>query len=111
MSIKSITLLCAAFVLPAITASAADEWHFKVTNKTSSKITQLQVSEDKQEWGGFDIGSGIAAGRTVTLVWDSSTNSEGCEQWIRAKFSDGSTSPASQQDFCQDLDDPIEFTE
>lgn len=104
-------LLCAAAALPALSAIAADQWHFKVTNSTQSRITKLQVSEDKQSWGDFDIGRGIAPGKTETLVWDSSTDDEGCEQWIRAKFSDGSYSPASRQNFCEDLDSPIEFSE
>jgi hypothetical protein len=114
MSIKTrlcASLICIAVALPAMQASAADEWHFVVSNKTSSKIVKLQVSEDKSEWGDFDVGSGIGAGQTETMIWDHSTDGEGCEQWIRAKFADGSTSPASKQDFCQDLDDPIEFSE
>ena len=114
MSIKSrlcVALACAAFSVVAVQVQAADEWHFVVSNKTSSKIVKLQVSEDKSEWGDFDVGSGIGAGKSETMVWDHSTDNEGCEQWIRAKFADGSTSEASKQDFCQDLDDPIEFTE
>lgn len=106
-----IALFGAAISLLAGQTSAADQWHFVVANKTESKITKLQVSEDKSSWGDFDVGSGIAAGATATMVWDASTDNEGCNQWIRAKFADGSTSPASKQDFCQDLDDPIEFTE
>ncbi len=106
----SSTLLCAAFAFASFNA-AADQWEFKVTNDTSSKITSLQVSENKSDWGMFDIGSGIGAGDTETLVWDASTDSEGCNQWIRAKFADGSTSPPSKQDFCQDLDNPIVFSE
>ena len=104
-------LLCAAVALPALHAVAADQWHFKVTNATESRITKLQVSEDKKEWGDFDIGKGIGPGKTETMVWDSSTDNEGCDQWIRAKFSDGSFSEASKQNFCEDLDTPIEFSE
>lgn len=104
-------LLAVAFVLPAIQAGAAEQWHFVVKNTTESKIVKLQVSEDRKSWGDFDIGSGIAAGETATLIWDSSTDNEGCTQWIRAKFKDGSVSEPSKQDFCADLDDPIEFSE
>ncbi len=104
-------LVCAFIGFAAMQAHAADEWHFVVSNKTSSKIVKLQVSEDKSEWGDFDVGSGIASGATETMIWDHSTDNEGCEQWMRAKFADGTTSPASKQDFCQDLDDPIEFSE
>jgi hypothetical protein len=110
---KSIRLaaLCLACAMPAMQAAAADQWHFKVTNKTTSNITQLQVSEDKSSWGNFDIGSGIGPSATETLVWDSSTNNQGCDQWIRAKFADGSFSEASKENFCKDLDTPIEFSE
>jgi hypothetical protein len=104
-------LLFAALALPILHATAADQWHFKVTNATESRITKLQVSEDKKEWGDFDIGKGIAPGKTETMVWDSSTDDEGCDQWIRAKFSDGSFSEASKQNFCEDLDTPIYFSE
>lgn len=100
-----------AFGLPALQASAKDEWHFVIKNMTESNISKLQVSRDKKEWGDFDIGSGICAGKTETLVRDSSTDSENCKRWIRAKFSDGSFSEPSKQDFCADLDTPIEFTE
>lgn len=103
-------LLATAFALPAMQA-AADPWHCKVTNATESRIFKLQVSEDRKTWGDFDVGRGIAPGATATLVWDPSTDDEACEQWIRAKFSDGSSSPASQQNFCEDLDTPIEFSE
>lgn len=104
-------MLGAAFVLPAMQATAADQWHFVVANKTESRIVKLQVSEDRKQWGDFDIGRGIAAGETATLIWDASTDNEDCNQWIRAKFMDGSYSEASKQDFCKDLDDPIEFSE
>jgi len=95
----------------AFSASAAQQWHFVVKNKTESNITKLQVSQDKSEWGNFDVGSGIAPGERATLVWGESTSNEKCKQWIRAKFADGSWSEPSKQDFCQDLDDPIEFGE
>lgn len=105
----------AAVALPllmlAFSASAAQQWHFVVKNKTESNITKLQVSEDKSEWGNFDVGSGIAPGERATLVWAASTNDQSCTQWIRAKFADGSWSAPSKQDFCQDLDEPIEFSE
>jgi hypothetical protein len=106
-----IAAICLALALPGLNASGAEQWHFKVTNKTGSNITNLQVSEDKSAWGNFDIGSGIGPGATETLVWDSSTNNQACDQWIRAKFADGSFSEASKENFCKDLDTPIEFSE
>jgi hypothetical protein len=103
---------CIALALPAMHVSARpSQWHFKVSNSTSTRIVKLQVSENKKDWGDFDIGKGIAADETATLIWDSSTDNEACEQWIRAKFSDGVYSKPSKQDFCNDLDEPIEFTE
>jgi len=105
----------AIVALPLLTfafgASAAQQWHFVVKNKTESNISKLQVSQDRKEWGDFDVGSGIAPGERATLVWDASTNDQNCTQWIRAKFHDGSWSEPSKQDFCQDLDTPIEFSE
>jgi hypothetical protein len=114
MSINKIvfsTVLSIAFAFPAFTHAAEGQWTFKVTNKATSKITKLEVSEDKSKWGNFDIGSGIAPGKTMTLAWDSSTDNQACTQWIRAKFSDGGFSEPSKQDFCENLDDPIEFTD
>ena len=106
-----VAMLGIAFGMVSLQAMAADQWHFVVKNDTGSRIVKLEVSEDRKSWGDFDIGRGIAAGATATLVWDASTDNEACEQWIRAKFMDGSYSEASKQDFCQDLDDPIEFSE
>ncbi len=100
---------CAALALPSI--GLAGQWYFNVTNDTESRITKLEVSENKKDWGNFDIGRGIDGGDTVKLEWDSSTDSESCDQWIRATFSDGSKSPATKQNFCADLDNPIVFGE
>ena len=114
MSIRKPVLLAALGFASAFAwnLQAADsEWHFKVRNKTSEWITMLEVSQDKRSWGEFDIGDGIEPGDTVQLVWDASTDDESCKQWIRAKFSDGEYSEPSRQDFCQDLEDPIEFSE
>lgn len=106
------SLLASGLVLAALQAGAKDsEWYFKVTNDTESRITALQVSVDRKDWGDFDVGSGIKPGETETLQWDASTDEEPCEQYIRARFSDGSVSPPSKMDFCQNLDDPIVFSE
>lgn len=105
--------ICIALGFVAISATAKPgEWHFKVKNSTNTDIVKLQVSPNKKDWGAFDIGKdGIGPGETAKLVWDSSTDSEPCEQWIRAKFSDGEYSAPSKQDFCEDLDTPIDFGE
>lgn len=90
-------------------AQAADEYYFYVQNKTDSRITKLQVSEDKKTWGYFDIGKGIPPGKKVKLTWDSSSDDEECKQWVKAVFADGSTSELTKMDFCEDLDTPIVF--
>jgi hypothetical protein len=91
-----------AGVMAANTAVAAEsEYSFKVHNNTRDKITKLLVSEDKKEWGYFDIGQGVAAGGNMTLVWDASTNNEGCDQYVKAVFADGSESEPSRFNFCE----------
>jgi hypothetical protein len=37
----------------------------------------------------------------MALVWDSSTNSQGCVQWVKAVFADGSEAKPVQFDFCE----------
>ena len=102
------------FVFAAITtlllsASAfADEYSFKVTNNTDTKISKILVSEDGEDYGYFNIGSGITPGKTVTLVWDSSTNGENCEQYFKAVFANGEESEAQSFNFCEE-DVEIEF--
>ncbi len=81
--------------------AAGTEYSFKVHNNTRVKMTKLLVSEDKKEWGYFDIGSGIAAGENMTLVWDSSTNNEGCDQYVKAAYADGSESEEAKFNFCE----------
>jgi hypothetical protein len=107
-----IALLCGASAFSAERAAAAtSKWHFKIKNSTDADIVKLQVSQNKKSWGKFDIGSGIGPGETATMYWDSSTDNEKCVQWIRAKFSDGTYSSPSKQDFCHDLDEPIVFSD
>lgn len=84
------------------TAAFADEYKFSVTNNTDTKIKQILVSEDGEEYGYFNIGNGIQPGKTVTLVWDSSTNGESCEQYFKAVFSNGEESEPQKFDFCEE---------
>lgn len=86
----------------AATGALAAEFSFTATNTTRSTVTEILVSEDKSEWGYFDIGSGIKPGKTVNLVWDQSTNSENCTQWVKASYADGSESEPAKFDFCED---------
>lgn len=87
----------------------AGHYYFYVENNSNSRITKLEVSQDKKKWGFFDIGRGIGKGKSSKLLWDDSTDDEDCEQWIRARFADGSASEPAQFDFCQGMDDPIVF--
>ncbi|HYH09386.1 MAG TPA: hypothetical protein VEK11_20230 [Thermoanaerobaculia bacterium] len=98
---KARMFVVAAALLVSVTAFA-DEYKFKVTNNTDTKITKILVSEDGEEYGFFNIGSGIQPGKTVTLVWDQSTNGESCEQYFKAVFANGEESEAQQFDFCEE---------
>jgi len=99
-------LLTAALALLSSTAMA--EYSFKVSNNTEQKIIGIEVSEDGDSWGKFDIGKGIPAGTTSKLVWDASTDDGGCEWAFRAKFADGSVSEEIPFDFCEE-DLELEF--
>ncbi|MGZ5051312.1 MAG: hypothetical protein ACXWF8_05980 [Methylobacter sp.] len=88
-------------VTASVAQAAGGDYSFKVHNTTNSKITKILVSENGKSWGEFDIGSGIAAGATETLVWDSSTNNESCNQYFKASFADGSESESTKFDFCE----------
>jgi hypothetical protein len=93
-------VLVAAVVLFSVPAFA--DYKFEVTNNTDTKIAKILVSEDGEDYGYFNIGSGIPAGKTVTLVWDESTNGENCEQYFKAVFANGEESEAQKFDFCEE---------
>lgn len=86
----------------ATTGANAAEFSFTATNTTNTVITGILVSENKSEWGYFDIGSGIKPGSTSNLVWSQSTNGENCAQWVKAAYADGSESEPAKFDFCED---------
>jgi len=92
-----------------VAPASAEQWYFWVKNDSDAKLQKLLVSEDKHKWGYFDIGAGIAPGAQEKMVWDSSTNTQSCTQWIKAEFSDGQESEPARFNFCKDLDDPIIF--
>ena len=96
-------------ILGSASQALAEQWYFYVENNTSSKITRLETKEKGGSWGFFKLNGGIPSGQTVKLNWASSTNSQDCQQYIRAAFADGSTSDPVLFDFCKDLDDPIVF--
>jgi hypothetical protein len=102
---RKVFALFFAFVLMSFNVSYAaglNEYSFKVTNKTGVKITKLLASEDGENYGVFDIGSGIASGKSVTMVWDKSTDDSGCEWYFKAVFADKSESEAVPFDFCEE---------
>ena len=100
MGFTALALGIAASGIVSIGVNAA-EFSFTATNSTKTAITEIWVSEDKNDWGYFDIGKGIAPGSTVDLVWDQSTNSENCSQWVMAVYADGSESEAAGFNFCE----------
>lgn len=81
--------------------AAESENSFKAHNTTKVVIKKMLVSEDGKTWGAFDIGAGIAAGGSETLVWDKSTDNEDCKQWVKAVFADGEESEPVKFDFCE----------
>ena len=105
---------CAALVFASLTAPVRqavaddDQPSFRVHNTTEEKITKLLASEDGKEYGTFDVGSGIGAGKTITLNWDKKTNESGCKWFLKAEFEDGEQSPPVKFDFCED-DLELEF--
>jgi len=98
-------LLCAAFMLMSFSVGNAynNEYSFKVRNNTRYTIKQLLVAEPgAKSWKYFDIGNGIAPGKTATLVWDESTDDEDCVQWFKAVYSDNVHSEPAKFDFCEE---------
>jgi len=100
----TVAVLAMALVMMSFTASFGRtnfEYKFKVHNNTKQDIKKIEVSENGKQWGTFDIGSGIKAGATDTLIWDKSTDSESCDQWFRATFANGEVSDAVKFNFCE----------
>jgi hypothetical protein len=113
MQLKGKFLSSAAVFLIGLTANIAPafagQWYFYVWNRNGTSIAKLEVAPDGGQWKYFEIGSGIAPGERMKLIWYSSTDNESCYQWIRATFYDGSLSSPTKFNFCSDLDTPIEF--
>ena len=107
MSLNSVRACLSVFALGiAVNGFAGDasaaEFSFTATNSTDLTVTEILVSENKTDWGYFDIGSGIKPGATSNLVWSQSTNGEACSQWVKAGYADGSESEPAKFDFCED---------
>jgi hypothetical protein len=75
--------LCSVALLLASPAAFA-EYTFQISNNTDSKIVAVHVSEDGDTWGEFNIGSGIPAGKTAEMSWDSSTDDG--SSWPRSRM-------------------------
>ncbi|MFI3188410.1 hypothetical protein BCS42_04915 [Crenothrix sp. D3] len=101
MKIKKVTGLLMIAGLLSIAANAHAEDSFVAHNTTKVAIKQMLVSQDGKTWGGFDIGSGIKAGESVTLVWAASTDNENCKQFVKAVFADGEEGEPVKFDFCE----------
>jgi len=100
--VLALVMVGIAFNYAQANGASVREYTYKVRNKSGSTIKALMASEDGKSYGEFDIGKGIPAGQTVTLVWDKSTDEGNCEWWIKAKFADGGVSPAAKFDFCEE---------
>jgi len=101
---QKIIVLALALMLTSFTAANARfgvDYRFKVSNNTNQTIKKVLVSEDGKKYGYFDIGDGIEADETVTLVWDKSTDEGNCEWLFKAVFEDGSESKPVEFDFCE----------
>jgi len=94
-------VLVFSMLLVFASVSFAQDFKFKVHNNSGDGIVKILVSEDGNNWGYFDIGSGIPAGKTTELAWDNATNNEECKQYFKAVFSDGSESEPVIFDFCE----------
>ena len=99
---KGALLGSALFLLALFSPVAlAEDYSFKVHNNTEETITKILVSEDGETYGYFDIGDGIKAGDTETLVWHKSTESQSCKQWFKAVWESGEEGKPVQFDFCE----------
>jgi hypothetical protein len=102
---KKVIVLSFAVILMSYSASFAavsNDYSFKVTNRTDTKIKKLLASEDGEKYGFFDIGSGLGAGKSMTLVWDKSTDEAGCAWYFKAVYADDSESEPVAFDFCEE---------
>ena len=106
------SLLSLAIILIGSSAANAQdsEFSFKVINRTEVTIKKLLVSVDGKKWGFFDVGAGIASGKSADLVWSKTTDTEPCKQWVKAVYADKSESKPVKFDFCEE-DLELEFTD
>ena len=96
---RTILLVCALALVSFSVSSANNSYTFKVHNKTDHNIVKLLASsDDGKTYREFDIGDGIAAGKTATMEWSQSTDNGNCEWYFKAKLAGGEeTEPASSK--------------
>jgi hypothetical protein len=99
--IRVFMLVCALSLVSFAASRVHASYTFKVHNKTENKIVKLLASEDGKTYREFNIGSGIAAGKMVTMEWDKSTDNGNCEWYFKAKLDDGEETEPVEFDFCE----------
>ena len=106
------SLLSLAIILIGSSAVMAQdsEYSFKVINRTEVTIKKLLVSVDGKKYNFFDIGAGIGAGKSATMVWSKASDSDPCKQFVKAVYADKSESTPVKFDFCEE-DLELEFTD
>jgi len=104
-------MLCAVISTAASNSVKAEQWFFFVQNQSSSKIIKLEAREKTGPWGSFAMTGSISPGETKKITWAESSNTQDCNQYLRATFADGHQSPATIFDFCKDLHDPIIYND
>jgi hypothetical protein len=102
---RSLLLAACLLALPAVSQAS---YKFTIENNTDQDIVGIEVSEDGETWGDFDVGDGIPAGGSAEATWAEHTDDGNCEWMFRAEFEGGTTSEAIAFDFCED-DLTIEF--
>src|SRR6185295_9637800 len=98
---KRIILLVSALMLVSFgVINAHASYTFKVHNKTEHNIVKLLASDDGNTYRNFDIGDGIASGKTVTMEWAQSTDDGNCGWFFKAKLDSGEETAPVEFDFC-----------
>jgi len=99
---RVILLVCALTLVSSAVSGAHPSYTFKVHNKTDHTIVKLMASSDEgKTYRPFDIGNGIGAGKTASMVWDQSTDDGDCEWYFKAKLSNGEETEPVEFDFCE----------
>jgi len=98
---RMILLVCALTLVSFGVSGVHASYTFKVHNKTEHNIVKLLASPDGKSYGNFDIGDGIAPGKTATMEWSKSTDDGNCEWYFKAKLDNGDETAPVEFDFCE----------